>query len=110
MDHLTGWGHQHASQAAQRATAERIVDAALATIRERLVVAVQQFLSASVTPAGFACFESLLLTLVRELGRILLQSILQSMESETRAERWTRRHNLAGVQPQLFRSGYGSHD
>lgn len=82
MDHLTAWGHEHASLQTRTTLAERIVDDAFATMRSKLVAAIAQFLGAPLTPSGFHAFECLLWILMRDLGLILLQTVIQALEPE----------------------------
>lgn len=82
MDHLTAWGHEHASLQTRTTIAERLVDDAFATMRTKLVAAIAQFLGAPLTPSGFHAFECLLWILMRDLGRILLQTVIQALEPE----------------------------
>ena len=82
MDHLTAWGHEHASLQARTTIAERLVDDAFAATRTKLVAAIAQFVGAPLTPSGFHAFERLLWILIRDLGRILLQTVIQALEPE----------------------------
>jgi hypothetical protein len=82
MDQLTGWGYQDASDQERSAVAERIVDEAFGKIRSGLVDAISSFIGGAITPAEFFAFEMLLLTLLREFGRVLLQTVVQSLEPD----------------------------
>lgn len=91
MDHLTAWGYEHASPAwgyehaslqTRTTIAERIVDDAFAAMRPKFVDAIAQFLGTPLAPSGFHTFECLLWVLMRELGRITLQTVIQALEPE----------------------------
>lgn len=82
MDQLNGWGHQHASEQTRIEIAGRLVDTALAAIRQPLVEAVASFIGNPITAANFLALELMLLNLVRELGRRLLQAVVQSLEGQ----------------------------
>jgi len=82
MDPVNGWGYQHASEQQIENIAEGIVDQAIVAIRPRLVVAIAGFIGAPINPTSFFEFELMLLSLVREFGRLLLQAVVQSLEPE----------------------------
>jgi len=79
MDELYGWGHRNASEQQRLEIAGRLVDDALGKVRQPLVEAVASFIGNPITAMNFFTFEVLLLNLVRELGRVLLQTVLQSL-------------------------------
>ena len=81
MDHLSRWGIQHASQADQTSVAERMVDEAFQSVRPLLIQAVLVFLSQPLSATSFWSFEFALIDLVRQLGRELVQSVVQALES-----------------------------
>lgn len=82
MNHLTAWGYEHASLQTRTTIAERIVDNAFAAMRPKFVDAIAQFLGTPLAPSGFQAFECLLWVLMRELGRITLQTVIQALEPE----------------------------
>ena len=81
MDHLSRWGIQHASQAQQTSVAERMVDEAFQSVRPLLIQAVLVFLAQPLSATSFWSFEFALIGLVRQLGRELLQAVVQALES-----------------------------
>ena len=58
----------------------KIVDPTLDAIRTRLVTVVDEFLASPVAPTVLYHFETVLLLLAREIGRLALQSTVQSLE------------------------------
>ncbi len=91
MDNLSRWGIQYASQDQQASVAERMVDEAFQAIRPLLINAVAAFLTQPLSPASFWSFELALIGLVRQLGRELLQAVVQSLES---IDYWTPPRDL----------------
>jgi hypothetical protein len=82
MDELNAWGCQHATQQDRLAIAQRIVDEAVDTIRPQLVVVIVSFVAQRVSPTEFFRFEAALLALVRELGRLLVQAVIQTLDPD----------------------------
>jgi hypothetical protein len=82
MDELNGWGHQHATHQRQNVLAEQIVDQVFETIRPRFVSTVHAFLAGVVSPSSLHRFELDVLLLVREIGRLILQAAVQSLEPD----------------------------
>ena len=80
MDENSRWGHQHATDDQRNRLAQDLVEQAFDAIRPRLVQAVQGFLGQPVNPAELHRFEVALLLLVREIGRLVLQAVVQSLE------------------------------
>lgn len=80
MDEFNCWGHQHATDQQRRLLAQQIVDQVFDTVKPRFVTAVQTFLALTITPTALFQFEFAVLLLVRELGRLVLQAVVQSLE------------------------------
>lgn len=80
MDENNRWGHQHATDDLRNSLAQEIVEQVFAAIRPRLVEAVDGFLKEPISPTALHRFELALLLLVREVGRLLLQGAIQSLE------------------------------
>ena len=80
MDELNGWGHQHATDSQLNSLAQRIVDQAFAAVKSQCVAAVQTFLAQPISPTAIFQFELTLLLLVREIGRLILQAAVQSLQ------------------------------
>lgn len=80
MEHLSGYGLADASEDLQRQTAEAIVDAALRTVRPRLVGAVRTFMDNPISATAFFALELALLGLTREIGRLLVESVVNALE------------------------------
>ena len=101
MDKLKGWGLQYASQEQQEAAVGQIVDDALQTVRPLIIQVMLAFLS--VPPAtSFMGFELQLICLMRQLGRALLQSVVQSLES---VDCWTAPRDLDFVGKTIASTG-----
>lgn len=81
MDHLSAWSYEHASIQTRTVLAEHIDDA-FAALRAKLRVAVEQSLSSPLTRSRLHRFEWVLLILVCELGRNILQAVIQAFEPE----------------------------
>lgn len=82
MDQLSGWGHQQASQGDAEKIAHRILDQAFENVRPPLVAMIAAFITAPITPTNFCQFEIALVALVRELGRLILQAVAESLEPQ----------------------------
>lgn len=80
MDELNGWGHQHATDTQRNSHAQRIVEQVFDSLRPQFVAAVDAFLKQAISPTGLYQFELALLLLVREVGRLVLQAAVQSLE------------------------------
>ncbi len=80
MQYLTGWGLDQASDHDRQQKAEQLVDEALQQIRKTLIDAVILFFSKPLSPTSLMTLELALLELVRQLGRHLLESTLNSCE------------------------------
>ena len=59
-----------------------MVDQAFESIRPNLVEAIGAFISGPINPTTFLAFEVMLLHVIRDLARILLQMVVQSLEPE----------------------------
>ncbi len=80
MDELNGWGHQHATDTQRNSHAQRIVEHVFDSLRPQFVAAVDAFLKQAISPTELYKFELALLVLVREIGRLVLQAAVQSLE------------------------------
>ena len=80
MNHLTGWGLDHATGRQRKHEAERLVDAVLAHARQPLIDTVVVFFEKQISPLTLMAFEIALLGLVREIGRQLLEVVLNACE------------------------------
>lgn len=80
MDESNRWGHQHATDAEQNTLAQEIVEQVFDAIRPCLVEAVDGFLKEPISPTTLHRFELARLLLVREIGRLVLQGVVQSLE------------------------------
>ncbi len=80
MDDLTGWGLDRETSEQRTQQAEQIVDVVLAQARQPLVAAVVVFFEKSLSPTTLMVFEIALLGLVREIGRQLLELVLNACE------------------------------
>ncbi len=80
MEHYIGYGLADATEDLQRRTAEAIVDTALRTVRPQLVVAVRTLMDNPISATAFFVFEFALLGLTREIGRLLVESVLNALE------------------------------
>lgn len=80
MDHPIRFGLPDATAQQQLQSAEQLVDAAWQSLRPQFVFLVRSFLSEPLSPSTFFTFEMALLTVVRELGRLLLQATVNTLE------------------------------
>jgi len=80
MDEFNCWGQQHATEQQRRQLAQQIVDKAFDAVKPRFVTAAELFLALPISPTALYQFEIALLLLVRELGRLVLQAVVQSLE------------------------------
>lgn len=86
MEHPTGFGLAHASEDTRKRTAEKLVDTALMNVRPRLVRAVQLFLASPISPTTFFTLEIALLGLTRDIGRLLVELVINALEPENARE------------------------
>ena len=82
MDHGKGFGLADATARQRATTAERIVDQAWLVVRPMCLELVVSFLAKTLCPKAFFTFELALLAVVRELGRLLLELTINSLEPE----------------------------
>ena len=80
MNDLNAWGLEQATAEQRTQKAEQIVDAVLAQVKQPLVDAVVVFFENSLSPTTLMVFEMALLGLVREMGRQLLELVLNACE------------------------------
>lgn len=80
MNHLTGWGLDHASDKQRKHEAERLVDSVFDRARQPLIDTLVFFFEQQVSPLALMALEIALLGLVRELGRQLLEGVLNLCE------------------------------
>jgi hypothetical protein len=80
VNHLTGWGLDHASDKQRNPEAERLVDGVLDRARQPLIDAVIFFFEQQISPLTLMAFEIALLGLMREMGRQLLELVLNACE------------------------------
>jgi hypothetical protein len=83
---------------------EKIVDDVRSTIRRLLIHSVLVFLTARLTATSFMQLELALLSLVRELGRNMLQRLLQLLETgrKERARATTETQAVPSGTPDLY--------
>jgi len=82
VNHLTGWGLDHTSEKRRKHEAERLVDLVLARARQPLIDVVVIFFEKPISPLTLMTFEMALLGLVREMGRQLLELVLNACEPQ----------------------------
>jgi len=82
MDDLKAWGLSTATARHRATVAERIVEEAWKCVRGPLIGLVAGFLGVPPSPGGVLRFEQALVALVRELGRLLMQGVLNGLEPE----------------------------
>ncbi len=80
VNNLTGWGLDRETEEQRTQKSEQIVDAVLAHARQPLVVAVVAFFERALSPTTLMVFEIAILGLVREIGRQLLEGVLNVCE------------------------------
>ena len=80
MNDLNAWGLDHATDKQRVQEAERLVDAVLGRVRQPLIDAVVVFFETQIGPLALMAFEIALLGLVREMGRQLLELVLNACE------------------------------
>ena len=81
MEHSIRFGLPDATARQQMQRAEQLVDSAWDRLRPKFVKLVRSFLSEPISPSAFCAMEVALLTLVRELGRVVLESTINALES-----------------------------
>lgn len=81
MDDLNAWGLNQATEEKRREVAERLADAVLDRARQPLVDAVIFFFEKPISPLALMALEIALLGIVREMGRQLLEVVLNACES-----------------------------
>ncbi len=82
MDHPIGYGLAGATEDLQQRTAEEVVDRTLQQVRPQLIGAVRTFLSNPVSAISFFTLEIALLGLTREMGRLVVESVLNALAPE----------------------------
>ena len=80
MNDLNAWGLDQSTDELRTQQAEQIVDAVLARARQPLVDAVVVFFETALSPTTLMMFETVLLGLVREMGKQLLEAVLNACE------------------------------
>lgn len=80
MDNLNAWGLDSATDDFRVHEAERLVDVVLVRARQPLIDAVTFFIEKPICPLTLMAFEIALLGIVRELGRQLLELVLNALE------------------------------
>lgn len=80
VNNLNAWGLDSATDDFRVLEAQRLVDAVLAGARQPLVDAVTLFLEKPISPLTLMAFEIALLGIVQELGRQLLELVLNALE------------------------------
>ena len=80
MEELNRWGHHRATESQRIQLAENLVNQSLDLIRPRLIACVGELLGLPIGPKTLFQFETTLLILLRELGRLIMQATLQSLE------------------------------
>jgi hypothetical protein len=82
VNHLNAWGLDSTTDDFRIHEAERIVDVVLLRTRQPLVDAVTFFFKQPISPLALMAFEISLLGIVRELGRELLELVLNALEPD----------------------------
>jgi hypothetical protein len=82
VNDLNGWGLDGATDEQRGQEAEWLVDAVLNRVRQPLIDAVADFFKQPLSPLGLMLFEVALLGLVREMGRQLLEALLNTCEPD----------------------------
>ena len=80
MNDLNAWGLDQATQKQRVQEAQRLVDGVLDRARQPLIDAVVAFFEQPISPLTLMAFEMALLGLVREMGRQLLEGVLNACE------------------------------
>lgn len=83
MNDFTGWGHAHASEHDREMLAGQIVDETFQSFRDTLVAVISAFLACPLNAKSLFDFETAMLGVIRELGRRVLQAVVQSLEPQT---------------------------
>jgi hypothetical protein len=82
VNDLNAWGLDHATDKQRVQEAQRLVDAVLERVRQPLIDAVVVFFEKQIGPLTLLAFEIALLGLVREMGRQLLELVLNACEPD----------------------------
>ena len=80
MNDLNAWGLNQSTEEQRTQEAQRLVDAVLDRARQPLIDAVVVFFEKQIGPLTLMAFEIALLGLVREMGRQLLELVLNACE------------------------------
>jgi len=80
VNDLNVWGRKQSTEEQRRQEAERLVDTVLDRVRQSLVDAVVIFFEKQLSPLTLMAFEITLLGIVREVGRQLLELVLNACE------------------------------
>ena len=80
MNDLNAWGLDQATHQQRVQEAQRLVDSVLDRARQPLIDAVVVFFEKQISPLTLMAFEMALLGLVREMGRQLLELVLNACE------------------------------
>lgn len=83
MDHTIRFGLRDATASQQLQLAERLVDSVWNSLRPRFIDLVCSLISLTLSPSAIFVFEVALLALVRELGRVLLERTINTLEPES---------------------------
>jgi hypothetical protein len=82
VNHLNAWGLDSATDTFRVQEAQRLVDAVLVRARQPLIDAVTFFIEKPISPLTLMAFEITLLGIVRELGRQLLELVVNALEPD----------------------------
>jgi len=82
VNNLNAWGLDSATDYFRVLEAQRLVDAVLSRVRQPLINAVTSFSEKPISPLALMAFEIALLGIVRELGRHLLELVLNAFEPD----------------------------
>ena len=80
MDELNNWGHHRVTDSQRNKLAETLVNQSFDAIRPQLIARIGELLRSPLGAVSLFQFETTLLMLVRELGRLIMQATLQSLE------------------------------
>ncbi len=86
MQHPIAYGQAHATNIIRKRTAEEIVDTSFQNVRPQLIKAVQTFLASPISPTTFFALEIAVLGLTREIGRGLVELVINALEPENAEE------------------------
>ena len=82
MNNLNAWGLDSATDDSRVHEAQRLVDLVLSRARQPLIDAITFFFEKPISPLTLMAFEIALLGIVRELGRQLLELVVNALESD----------------------------